>query len=147
MYHYTGCGLENVFLHNGFEEHHDPHYGKTVSVEAVRDLHTLIGLELVRYKTRLAGDEIRFLRKDLDMTQKRLAEILGTSDQTFANWEKGKSPIRKTADRLLRALYREFKSDNQTIIEAVEFLNNCDREETERQLTFEETDEGWRMVA
>jgi DNA-binding transcriptional regulator YiaG len=47
-------------------------------------------MEQRKRKKRLwSKEEIRALRKHLDLTQARLAEELGTRQQTISEWEKG----------------------------------------------------------
>lgn len=142
MYHYMSCGLQNVWLVNGYIERDTP-YGKVVAIADVEGLHQVLALNFLYTKPRLSGGEIRFLRKELNMSQKRLAEILGNDAQTIALWEKkGRAP--KAADRFIRMLYLEYIDDNKTIIELVDMLNNADRIEHERKHVFKETDSGWK---
>jgi putative transcriptional regulator len=45
----------------------------------------------------------------METTQKDLAEMLGTTEQTLRLWEKNREKsINGTADRLLRALYADY---------------------------------------
>lgn len=145
MYHYTECGLPNVWLVNGYRPHKTP-YGDAIIVENVEQLHRAIALQLVGHKPRLSGAEFRFLRKELDLSQAKLASYFGYDAQSVALWEKGKVRVPKWADRFLRALYREHADGNAHIREIVERLNDLDQRETVRQV-FEETDAGWTMRA
>ena len=145
MYHYTSCGLHNIWLANGYNTRNTP-YGKAVSIDNLTGLHQLIGMELVEYKPRLSGGEFRFLRKELDFSQARLASILGSTSQSIAGWEKS-GCVPKWADRFIRALYRECANGNAHIIELVEKLNDADRKHIGRKWTFEDTDTGWRTKA
>lgn len=103
-YHYTECGLDEVYLVGGYEEHETP-YGKGVSVKNVDGLHRAIADWLVCEKKALSGSEIRFLRKQLDLSQSELADLLGTTSQTVARWEKAQFEIPGPADILLRLVY------------------------------------------
>lgn len=144
MYHYTECGLPNVWLVNGFTPHETP-YGDVVEVENVEGLHRAIGLRLVHRKPHLTGTEFRFLRKELDLSQNALAGYFGNDAQSVALWEK-RGRVPKWADRFLRAIYRETIEGNAQIREIVARLNDTDRREAER-LAFEDTPEGWRDAA
>ncbi|MEG0379379.1 MAG: helix-turn-helix domain-containing protein, partial [Eubacterium sp.] len=48
----------------------------------VEGLHRAIGINLVTHKPRLSGAEVRFLRKEMNLSQNGLAEILGVSVPT-----------------------------------------------------------------
>ncbi|WP_298259898.1 helix-turn-helix domain-containing protein [Bradyrhizobium sp.] len=103
--HYTACGLDDVYLYNGFtreiidgEEY--------ITVENLDGLWKSIGLYLVTTKKTLAPKEIRFLRDHMDMTQAQLGALLRVSDQTVARWEKGETvPMTGSADFMLRVLF------------------------------------------
>ncbi|GMR08114.1 MAG: hypothetical protein BMS9Abin26_1119 [Gammaproteobacteria bacterium] len=145
LYHYTGCGLRNIYLRDGYKIR-ETAYGKTVSIEDLDGLHQAIACDLVHYKKKLSGTEFRFIRKELDMSQNRLAELVGTKEQTLSLWER-KSNVPVWADRLVRKIYLEFMGGNETIIELVDRLNNLDRKEYEKKRTYIETDEGWHVEA
>jgi transcriptional regulator with XRE-family HTH domain len=53
----------------------------------------------------MTGAEFRFLRKQLELTQAELASIMKTSDQTIANYEKGKTSELGPADPFMRLTY------------------------------------------
>jgi DNA-binding transcriptional regulator YiaG len=139
MYHYTEVGLQNVWLANGYHVK-ETKYGKAVSIEDAEGLHLAIGRKLAR-KSYLTGAEFRFLRKELDLSQHRLADLLGTTEQTIALWEKrGKIP--KTADRMFRAIYLETVDGNVKLKEMIERVADLDRKEEEK-MVFQDTDAGW----
>jgi DNA-binding transcriptional regulator YiaG len=139
MYHYTEIGLQNVWLANGYHVRKTP-YGQAVAIEDADGLHRAIGRALAR-KSYLTGAEFRFLRKELDLSQHRLADLLGTSEQTVALWEKhGKIP--KTADRMFRAIYIETIDGNVKLKEMIERAADLDRK-AEQKMIFQDTDEGW----
>ena len=52
-------------------------------------------------KRRWNKEEIRALRKHLNLTQVKLAETLGTRQQTISEWEKGMYQPRGTSATLL----------------------------------------------
>ena len=103
-YEYKECGLAGIFLHNGYDitEHDGERY---VSVVDTEGLHRRIGEYLVANRKELAPDEIRFLRKTMDITQSDLGRWIGQSSQQVARWEKGQSDVPGPADRLLRAIF------------------------------------------
>lgn len=103
--HYTACGLDDVYLVNGFTR--DVVDGEDyVTVADLDGLWKTIGLHLVTTSKILAPKEIRFLRDHMDMTQAQLGALLRVSDQTVARWEKGETKlIPGPADFMLRVLF------------------------------------------
>jgi DNA-binding transcriptional regulator YiaG len=107
MYHYTDSGLDNVWLANGYHKHKTA-YGEGISIDNTEALHRVIGKWLVSVAKPLNGAELRFIRLELEMTQRDLADQLGTTEQTLRLWERHRDKdINGPADRLLRALYSE----------------------------------------
>ena len=103
-YQYRACGLDGIFLLNGFDLHQ--HDGEEhVSINDIDGLHIAIGKYLVTQRKALAPKEIRFLRKTLDLSQAELAEGLGKTSQSVARWEKGMHDIPGSAEKLLRAVF------------------------------------------
>jgi len=139
MYHYTEVGLQNVWLENGYNERKTS-YGKAISIEDADGLHKAIG-RAVACKSHLTGAEFRFLRKEMDLSQHGVADLLGTSEQTVALWERrGKIP--KTADRMIRAIYLESVDGNVKLKELIGRIADLDRKEDQKMI-FHDTDAGW----
>jgi DNA-binding transcriptional regulator YiaG len=103
-YHFKASGLPNVYLRNGVKIERDADYGELVSIDHLPDLIMAIAFSLVRKPDRLTGAEMRFLRKRLGATQSDLGAELWVSEQTVANYEKGKTDA-GPADRALRFLF------------------------------------------
>lgn len=143
--HYTACGLEDVYLLNGYEIH-ETDYGSGVSVNEAEDLHLAIGLDLIQNKKFLAGKELRFLRRQMDLTQSELGRLLGLSAQQVARWEKDKQNITGPVDRLLRMLFQEHAGGAFKMRELLESLDVMDDPVDERQV-FSASSEGWRAAA
>ena len=139
-YHYTECGLRNVWLANGFAIR-KTNYGEGVSIHDVDGLHRAIGRALAN-KPRLTGSEIRFLRKEMSLSQRGLGELLGVADQSVALWEK-KGRLPKTADRLLRLIYVEHDNGNTPIVSFIKKVNDLDQMDNE-QIIAEEARGGWK---
>lgn len=143
MYHYTECGLDNVWLVNGY--HIEEIDGESfVSFESADELHRVIGKSLAE-KASLAGSEVRFLRKELGMSQRMLADFLGSSEQTVSLWERGAN-VPDSEARLLKVLYVEKVDGNVKVSELLECLIELDHKEQER-LVFQDTGAGWKMAA
>ncbi|MBP9940071.1 MAG: transcriptional regulator [Comamonas sp.] len=105
MYHYTECGLKNVWLKDGYRTIDTP-YGKATSIDDVESLHKAIATSLIEKKGQLDGAELRFLRTTAKLTQKTLAELLSTSEQSISLWERNNG-ITATADMMVRLLCAE----------------------------------------
>jgi DNA-binding transcriptional regulator YiaG len=103
-FHLKVVGLPNIYLLNGVTIENDPNYGELVTVENMDGLHRAIGLHIIEKEEDLTGAEIRFLRKEMDLTQVELGEKLSVTGQTIANYEKEKSQD-GPADAAIRLLY------------------------------------------
>ena len=102
--HYTDCGLDNIFLSNGYElETIDGE--DYLTVHNLDGLHEAIGLHIVLEKKAPNGGEIRFLRREMGLSQQELSTKLGVSSQSVARWEKGQTDIPGTAVFAFKVLY------------------------------------------
>ena len=102
-YHYTECGLDNIYLVNGFQaEELDGDVYTFVNNPDM--LHRVISIDLAHKADSLSGREIRFLRKEMNLTQSELAIYFDVTAQTVARWEKGEVDIPRASELLLRAL-------------------------------------------
>lgn len=138
MYHYTSCGLDNVFLRNGFTRKETP-YGAAVSIEDIEGLHLAIASDLLRQKTPLTGAQFRFLRKEQDLTQAEIGAILGVTEQTIACWEKQRDThVQRMADIAMRAYYLAHR---QAVQGAQKFP--VAPEEPPKHAEFSHADDGW----
>ena len=141
-YHYRACGLENVYLLNGFSIEETRH-GRTVAIADMDGLHRAIGRRLAR-KRQLTGRELRFLRHELDLSQRGLGELLSKSGQAVARWEKGHNRIDGAAEALFRLLYLEHTGGSRRIRALLGQLAELDELADEQKMSFEETERGWR---
>jgi putative transcriptional regulator len=133
MYRYIDSGLRDVWLRNGYRKLKTP-YGTGVSIDDVLGLHRAIARALVKKPGRLSGPEFRFIRKELELSQKHLAATLGADEQAVARWEKGKTKVPKMADRFLRAIFQETDEGNAHIRKMVDRLNEQDAHDHERMV-------------
>lgn len=148
MYQYRDSGLDNVWLVNGYQIKKTA-YGESVSIEDLVGLHLAICERLVEQKSPLEPSEFRFLRKELELSQKRLAEMFGFKEQTVANWEKGKTSIPSTADTLIRAIYSEQHNGNAHVQRIIQSLNEADLDEYNNkiQLSYSVDSRHWEDAA
>ena len=86
MYHYTDSGLDNVVLESGYREV-NTEYGNGVSIDNLDALHLAIGKWLLNVPKQLNGAEFRFLRHEMDLSQARLAHLLGEKEQNIGRWD------------------------------------------------------------
>lgn len=103
--HYTACGLDDIYLVNGFtRETIDGEQYTTI--EDMDNLWKAIARYVITEKKVLAPKEIKYLRGQMGLTQAELGAFLRVTDQTVARWEKGKGDaIPGPADSMIRVLY------------------------------------------
>ena len=136
-YHYTECGLDDVFLLNGFERNASPR-GRTIAIKDIDALHRAIGEHVSRHRKALSGRELRFLRQEMLMSQATLAHLLDVSEQTVHRWEAEKTSCPRAADALIRRLYLEHgNAADETLRDALRSI--AEREDAldrKQELTF-----------
>lgn len=135
MYHYVESGLPNVWLSNGFVVK-ETAYGESVAITDVKGLHDVIGKSIAEKPAPLTGAEFRFLRKELGLSQERLADIVGLTSQAVAIWEKT-DKIPTVNDRYLRGLYLEAKTGEADLMAAINSINKLDHDLYKLNLEFE----------
>lgn len=145
MYHYVECGLDNIWLRNGYLEESTP-YGPTVAFKDIPGLHESISLAVVEQAGKLSGAEIRFLRRQMEMSQVSLADLIGVTSQSVALWEKGKAPMTPPTDKLLRLIVKGHYSGQVTVRRAIDALNRRDQEDHAERLVFQASDKKWESV-
>lgn len=148
MYHYTESGLGNVYLRGGYNTL-EIDGEEAVSIHDLAGLHKVIGQDIVRKSPMLTGDEIRFLRKEMDLTQSSFAAIISVSEDTIRGWEKGRTDVTGPADKLIRGIYVEHFDGNSGLRQIIEDISRLNREiaEDERRMNFEENADGFWQVA
>ncbi len=105
-YHYTECGLDNVFI-EGVEIIKDEDGEEVVCIPAIGELHKAIATGILKQAGAMSGKELRFLRTEMGMTQAELSQLLHRDAQTIARWEKEEIPIDGNADTVVRKLAAE----------------------------------------
>jgi DNA-binding transcriptional regulator YiaG len=145
MYHYVESGLDNIWLRNGYLEEKTA-YGPTLAFNDIAGLHRSISLAVVEQSGELRGTEIRFLRRQLDMSQASLAELIGVTSHSLALWEKGEAPITSPADKLLRLMVKGHYRAQLTVRRAVDALSRRGQDACGQRLVFQESGRKWKSV-
>lgn len=146
MLHYISCGLMNIWLKNGYETIKTP-YGEATSIHDTEGLHKAIGLFLVNNKSRLTGAELRFLRKELDLSQNNLANLLGVSESSIRSWENSRAKASGPAEKMLRLLYQQKVNGHKDINDLLERICQLNRDTHSDKIWLEETNSGWEKAA
>lgn len=143
--HYTWSGLEDIYLCSGYERVPADDGSDDIVIHELDGLHRAIGYYLVSEKKTLGGNEVRFLRRQMDLTQADLGDLLRVTDQSVARWEKGEIPFKGPADLLLRAIYLGHISEKVDVRELAKELRAIDS--PSRKQYFAPTDHGWQPMA
>ena len=146
MYHYIESGLSNVYLKNGFNVEVEDGEEFT-SIDDMDGLHRTIGEAVVDSKKPLTNEEFKFLRIELNVSQKILANRFGVSEQTIARYEKGKSVIPRTTDAALRVLYMESLEKNNPVSYFLDLLSDAEASKAAKEILLEEVLDHWELVA
>ncbi len=89
MYHYTDSGLDYIHLANGYDVVETP-YGEGVAIHDLEGLHAVIG-RCIADRPVMSGDEFRFFRIELGLSQVDVANLFGVGESAVRNWEKGRT--------------------------------------------------------
>lgn len=145
-YHYEECGLDNVYLTNGFTIHQTK-YGEGVSIHDAEGLHNLIGRVIIEQACPMIGAELRFLRLEMELSQRSLAEIIGADEQKVRRWEKARTKsFNGSADLLLRALYNEHQNGDGGVREMVKRIAELDCKDR-ATIRLQEVNDHWMRAA
>ena len=143
-YHYTECGLDDAFLVNGFDLI-ESDYGPAVSVRNAQDLHLTIAGHIVSSTSDITGPQFRFLRIQMDLSQRELGELCGLTDQAVAKWEKG-APT-EMAQTMIRFLFTSWRDGRVDAFSLAKEWRVLDQIEAPEETDYVETEEGWSVAA
>jgi putative zinc finger/helix-turn-helix YgiT family protein len=101
-YHYTESGLNNIILKSVELLHCDACGNEDPVIEGIDAVHEKIAQALVERPGHLDGREFRFLRKHLELTARKLSDVLNVDHATISKWENGKDPIGPQSERLMQ---------------------------------------------
>lgn len=148
MFHYKGCGLDNVYLANGYERRTTNSGMEVMHIEDMAGLHRTIALTVAVNPLEIGGAEFRFLRKELDMSQRAIAGVLGVQEQTVSLWERGEQPVPQYAAVLICALTREYFSGQAAMKNLIDRVCSANLAIAKTKLLIERTDQGsWMQKA
>lgn len=150
LYQYKESGLDYVWLANGFK-YIDLPRGRRVQIKNLEGLHQAIGCFLVDGIKDFKGAEIRFLRHEMKISQSQLGRLLSVAEQSIRRWESDKVSINKSAEMLLRILYKAYISDDQRIRvrEAISKMSSLETQISEtdkKSISLNEKDSEWSKV-
>jgi DNA-binding transcriptional regulator YiaG len=147
-YHFTECGLDYVYLLNGYELVQDPLHGEIFSLHDSDSLFREIARTITLHKKELSYQDMRFLRKEMGLTQRQAADLLSVGLRQYQRYEKkdGEEIPRNSQD-FMRIMYWDFHNDRGSISEKIKNL----REERDSKQTLHMqllgSKEGWKEAA
>jgi transcriptional regulator with XRE-family HTH domain len=104
-YHYVGAGLPNVYL-VGVEYRMERETGlQSADIPCLPGLLDALAKALVEKRAPLTADELRFLRKRLQIASKEFAVYVGLTPEQYSRLENDNATITPMADRVVRLLY------------------------------------------
>ena len=92
---YDGIKVHDVYLRN-VEVEVCRHCGNEAPViRNIKKVHLMIAHGIALQPAKLAGDEVRFLRKAMRINAAEWAERIGIATESFSRWENGRSPAQQ----------------------------------------------------
>lgn len=148
LFRYQGCGLDNVFLRNGYRVALSVTGVESIFIEDVEGLHNAIAKAIIDSPVPLDAKTFKFLRKERDFSQRQLGGFLGVDEQTISLWERARAPIPTYAQVFLRVLTKEACSGNAELLRELEKLNSLDRDghAIGEAIELEKTDAHWEPL-
>lgn len=102
-YHYTECGLDNVYI-EGIQVFQDDDGDDVVQIPFINALHNSIALGIISHEKSMSGNELRFLRTEMGLTQSELAVLIHVDRQTIGRWERGETVLDGSPETVIRQL-------------------------------------------
>lgn len=143
MFHYMMCGLDNVYLVNGYQQE-ETEDGPVVAIQDMDGLHRAIATDIANKHGRLTSRELRFLRSMLRLSQQKLAEHSGVQRITVTRWENGDA-IPLSVENLVRGLWLGKAKGCPITTELLDEWAQRDAETA--KLSYLDTGEGWSRAA
>jgi DNA-binding transcriptional regulator YiaG len=151
MYQYKEVGLDYVWLRNGFDYRDTPR-GRLVRVHDRDGLHAAIARWIVNNPGRLRGQEVRFLRSMLGLSQDAFGKLVRQSRPTIARWEANpQKAIPSGSDDWLRMVYIKKAEGDVAVCRLmdllVEFDKRSHRNSDLREALFKDNNGKWALAA
>jgi len=146
MYHYTESGLENIYLKNGFvisEEEGEAF----VSYTNFDGIQRAIAIAICTQTQWMSASQLKFLRKELNLSQTGLGQLIYCDRQSIARWEKGEIEVPHLADIMLRALYMESIDKEIHISQLIQSLADAEIADMQSKICLEEYKGEWKTIA
>ena len=106
-YQYSECGLNHVFI-DDVDVVQDDQGEETYTIRNILGLHKLIAHAIIsRPRQRITGDEFRFLRSEMGLTQEEAGKLLGRDRVTISRCERGETTIDPAVETVMKALANE----------------------------------------
>lgn len=137
-FHYTECGLTNVFIRNA-SVNTDDIGQQTFQIRNINLLHKVIAFGIVCHANSMSGAELRFLRTEMGMTQAELAQYLHKEHLTVGRWERSERPIDSNAETIIRLLAVE-KLNLDGDLTVAETARKCVATARTQQITIDGSD-------
>lgn len=146
LFHYTPCGLDDVYLEGGVRVEETP-YGEAFSLEHANELHDVIAKSIINSARPLRGQEARFLRVMLPSSQEAMAKALGVDRATIFRWERARDkPLSTMQDTAVRMTYASRAAAEEFVVSVIKELHDLDEQadgDAYRQV-FETSNHNWR---
>lgn len=146
LYHYVDSGLPNIWLDGGVETT-ETEYGQATSIANLDDLHHEIAMDIISSPGRMTGAEFRFIRIELDLSQRVLAGCIKSTEKNVQRWETDREKlVNGPACIAISALYVAKKSDEdfRKLMDAVAELDGQIIELQDRE--FKLTNDHWEAA-
>lgn len=91
-----------VVLKNAVIREVDAAGDETIEVPDLDGLTAAVAVARCRLPVKLAGAELRFFRKALEMTAREMAELLDVTPETLSRWENDAQAIGEAAEKAIR---------------------------------------------
>jgi putative zinc finger/helix-turn-helix YgiT family protein len=114
-YHYTACGLDDVFIYGVTKYRCTECEEVFIEIPRVNQLHRVIGRMVCQKEGKLSGEEIRFLRKEMRKKGTDFARMLGVSPEYVSRLENNKTDVSETLGRLIRSLFTIYTNEGYAI--------------------------------